>query len=174
MSWYWKLLAYKNIGKRKDISQLGVSALVWMMQLAFCRLMPGGVIINLRAIVSTGLQKSNQAGLVAKIRASLVKNWGSGALIRQSTAFGWRRRGCCIWWWYGQISKSLYYTCQHNCSCLSDALIKYYRFFLPIFVCLFVLGNFGVCFLGSYMWIIKETGKRNYYLSSILKWPFRV
>lgn len=67
-------MAYKNIGKRKDISQLGVSALVWMMQLAFCRLMPSGVIINLREIVSTGLQKSNQAGLVAKIRASLVKN----------------------------------------------------------------------------------------------------
>ena len=32
-----------------------------MMQLAFYRLTPGGVIVNLKAIVSTGLQKFNQA-----------------------------------------------------------------------------------------------------------------
>lgn len=144
------------------------------MQLAFCRLSPGGVRVNLRTIVSIGLQKSNQAGLVAKIRASVVKNWDSGALIRQSTAFGWRKRGYLIWWWYSWISKPLYYTCQRNCSCLSDEPIKCYNFFLPVFVCLFVLGNFGVCFLSSYMWIIKEMGKRNYCLSSILKWLFRL
>lgn len=53
--------------------QLGVSALAQMMQLAFCRWMPGGVTINPRAIVSTGVQISNQAGLLQKLEAHLLK-----------------------------------------------------------------------------------------------------
>lgn len=43
--------------------------------------------------------------------------------------------------------------------------------FSPFF---FVLGNFGVCFLSSYIRIIKEIGKRNYNLNTILNWVFRL